>query len=122
MATAFNRRFEYIRIGQPYNTVDGDIVPGEVSVSTVRGTIQPLSGKDAETLDIGARNTGSVKVYSSERLGIRQQDGDGLFYVRLAGNLYELVQEMPFQNVFGICHYKYIGSLVPASQYPEALQ
>lgn len=80
-----------------------------------------MSGKEAETYQEASRNTGLVKIYCSERLDFRQQGGEGLGYVRCGGFIYELVQELPYQNGL-IPHYKYVGCLVPVAQIPEALR
>ena len=99
----------------------GNPVPGEKSSRDVRGTVQPLNGKETVPAVALSRNTGTVKVYSSERLDFRSEDGTGLGYVRCGGAFYELVDELP--NVNGLIdHWKYIACLVPQSQIPEVLK
>lgn len=94
---------------------------GAPSVRQVRGTVQPFNGKETVPAVAAARNTGTVKVYSSERLDFRSEDGTGLGYVRCGGFLYELVDELP--NLNGLIeHYKYVGCLVPPSQIPDSLK
>lgn len=123
MATVFNRAFEFIRLPQPTHDSRGNaVVIGEKSVRTVRGTVQPLNGKETIPAAAASRNTGTVKIYSTERLDFRAEDGTGLGYVRCGGFLYELVDELPYQNLPRITHWKYIGCLVPPSQVPEQLQ
>jgi hypothetical protein len=96
-------------------------VIGSPAVREVRGTVQPFNGKETVPAVAASRNTGTVKVYSSERLDFRSEDGNGLGYVRCGGFLYELVDELPNLNGL-IDHYKYVGCLVPPSQIPDPLK
>lgn len=121
MATLFNRRFSFLSMPRPTIDSYGNAVYGEVSVRSVRGTVQPLNGKETVPAVALSRNTGTVKVYSSERLDFRSEDGTGLGYVRCGDYLYELVDELPNQNDL-INHWKYIACLVPPSQIPENLK
>lgn len=116
MATVFNRTFEFVRYPQPTFDKRGNAVYGEKSSRMVRGTIQPLNGKETVPAVALSRNTGTVKVYSSERLDFRAEDGTGIGYVKLGGFTYELVDELPYQNMGNISHWKYIACLVPPSQ------
>lgn len=121
VATLFNRAFEFLRIGKSGFDSYGRAVAGEVSTRSVRGTVQPLNGKETVPAVAASRNTGTVKVYSTERLDFRSEDGTALGYVRCGGFLYELVDELPNLNGL-IDHWKYIACLVPQSQVPEALK
>lgn len=121
MATLFNRAFEYLRLDRPTTDLRGNVVPGNLTTKEVRGTVQPLNGKETVPAVALSRNTGTVKVYSSERLDFRSEDGVGLGYVRCGGHLYELVDELPNLNGL-IDHWKYIACLVPQSQVPAQLK
>ena len=122
MATVFNRSFDYARLPQPtYDSRGNAVVNGGQVIHSVRGTVQPLNGKETVPAVAASRNTGTVKVYSTERLDFRAEDGTGLGFVRLGGYLYELVDEMPYQNLGPIKHWKYIGCLVPPAQVNEIL-
>lgn len=101
---------------------EGDCFLDVVQQRTVHGTIQPLNGQETVTYLAGSRDTGSVKIYSSEKLSFRSEDGERTGFVKSEGSVFELVQQMSFQNVGAISHYKYIASLVPPSQIPEALK
>lgn len=123
MATVFNRHFEFVRLPQPsYDSRGNGIFVGEKESRMVRGTVQSLNGTETVPAVAASRNTGTVKIYSSERLDFRAEDGTGIGYVRCGGRLYELVDELPYQNLAKIKHWKYIGCLVPPSQIPELLQ
>lgn len=118
--TLFNRTFEFTRIQRAPFDPRGNAVLGEVSRRDVRGTVQPLNGKETVPAVALSRNTGTVKVYSSERLDFRSEDGLALGYVKCGGVLYELVDELP--NVNGVIdHWKYIACMVPQSQVPHEL-
>jgi hypothetical protein len=112
----FNRSFEFVRLPKPtYDNRGNPVFDGWKEARMVRGTVQPLNGKETVPAIALSRNTGTVKVYSSERLDFRSEDGTGLGFVRCAGHIYELVDELPNQNGL-INHWKYIGCLVPPSQ------
>ena len=121
VATVFNRSFEFIRIGQTTHDDEGSPIPGTPETRTVRGTVQPISGKDTVPDSAASRNTGSVKVYSSERLDFRSVDGNGRGFVKCGDMLYELMDELPFQNMGSISHWKYIACLVPPHMEPAEL-
>ena len=122
VATVFNRSFEFVRLPKPsYDKRGNAVFDGEKSSRVVRGTIQPLNGKETIPAVALSRNTGTVKVYSTERLDFRAEDGTGLGYVRCGGFLYELVDELPYLNLPKISHWKYIACLVPPSQIPAEL-
>lgn len=119
MATLFNRSFEYVRIPKPtFDSRGNAVVAGNSETRMVRGTVQPLNGKETVPAIALSRNTGTVKVYSSERLDFRSEDGEGIGYVMCGGYVYELVDELPEQNGL-IDHWKYIACLVPPSQLDE---
>lgn len=123
MATVFARTFRYCELVKPHFDVEGNGVPGSKSERTVKGTIQPVSGEEAIAYSEGARNTGIVKVYSSEMLAARTQDGaEAIGYIQQGGYWYEIVDELVFGNLPKITHWKYIASKVPPAQIPEALR
>ena len=78
---------------------DGEKTGGVASVRTVRGTIQSLTSSEALMLDSGARNTGSLKVYSSSRLNYRQRGKIGArSFVSHQGAVYEIIDCFHFDN------------------------
>lgn len=121
MATVFNRSFEFIRIPKTVHDDEGRPVPGVVTRRTVMGTVQPINGKDTVPDSVASRNSGSVKVYSSERLDFRDMDGEGRGFVKCGDYLYELMDELPYQNMGDISHWKYIACLVPPHMEPAEL-
>ena len=121
MATLFNRSFEFIALPKAQRDVYGKVIPAQATTRTVRGTVQPLNGKETVPAVAASRNTGTVKVYSTERLEFRSEDGNGQGFVRCGSSLYELVDELP--NLNGLIeHWKYIACLVPPSQVPATLR
>lgn len=121
MATLFNRYFEFIALPKAQRDVYGKVIPAQATTRTVRGTVQPLNGKETVPAVAASRNTGTVKVYSTERLEFRSEDGNGQGFVSCGGYLYELVDELPNMNGL-IDHWKYIACLVPPSQVPATLR
>lgn len=73
LSTLFNRYFTVCDFTGEGFGPDGEKTDGVASLRTVRGTIQAITSRDALMIDSGARNTGSVKVYSSSRLNYRQR-------------------------------------------------
>lgn len=122
MATLFARKFLYREIAHEGFDASGDSVSGGVSSRFIRGTVQPVSGEEAIAYSEGGRNTGVVKVYSSERLSARTQEGaNKQGYIQQGGFWYEIVDELVFGNLPKITHWKYIASKIPADQIPEGL-
>lgn len=123
MPTLFARTFQYHEMSKPVFDSHGNAVPGEMSVRTVRGTIQPVTGQELVPYMEGGRNTGVVKIYSSERLAAKSQDGKGAIgYVEQGGTWYEIVDELVFGNLPKITHWKYVACKIPAAQVPEGLR
>lgn len=120
MGTLFNRHFDfYLEDGAGYSQ-DGSYSAGTFSASSVRGTVQPVTGDDVVPDAVASRNTGTVKVYSDERLRFRTKGDDARGYVKHGGRVYELVAEMP-NTCAVITHYKYFACLVPSDQVPGGI-
>ena len=101
----------------------GNMVEGTFTTRTVRGTIQPVTGEEAIAYQEGGRNKGVVKIYASERLAARTQEGtEAIGYVNQGGFWYEITDELVFGNLPKITHWKYIACKVPAAQVPKGLQ
>ena len=66
MATLFNRAFEFLRIGKSGFDSYGRAVAGEVSTRSVRGTVQPLNGKETVPAVAASRNTGRQRKSNSK--------------------------------------------------------
>ena len=124
MATVFNRSFDFIVLHYGASKYDrnGDPVSATMTSRVVRGTIQPVSGKDTVPDSIASRNTGAVKIYSTERLDFRMVDGENRGFIRCGDFVYELMDELPFQNLSPIKHWKYMASLVPPQEMPAELE
>lgn len=122
MSTLFNRYFTVCDFTGEGFGADGEKTGGVASVRTVRGTIQSITSRDALMLDSGARNTGSIKVYSSSRLNYRQRGKIGArSFVLHLGSVYEIIDCFHFDNKL-ISHEKYQASLVPTAQIPAAVK
>lgn len=123
MATVFNLSFEFIRLvyGTSRYDSNGDLVMATVETMEIRGSVQPVTGKDTVPDKIASRNSGAVKVYASERLDFRSVDGECRGFVRCGDFVYELMDELPYQNLGPIKHWKYMASLVPPQEMPPEL-
>lgn len=123
--TLFNSRFQVYEIARANSGYDasGDPIAGAVTSRYVRGTIQPLNARELSAMaEGGDRQTGTVKIYSAEKLPIRSQDSEARAYVKsAAGVWYELTGESANQNGI-ISHYKYTAAEVPLAQVPEVLK
>jgi hypothetical protein len=79
------------------------------TAGTFVGTIQPLTGKETELLNVGREDLGKVKVYSSTQLNVSTEEtensGDIVVY---SGKKWEIIQALDYQNNL-IPHYKYIA-------------
>lgn len=123
MSTLFNSKLTFYAAPKPAYGTDGLPLAVEAAARTVRGTIQPVTGEEALAISHGTRNTGVVKVYASERLAARSQQGESTgWVVGASGRVYELTEELPFRNLGTIGHWKYVGSEVPAAQIPDFLR
>lgn len=117
----FARYFTYYELALDGYDENGDPVTGSVTSRVICGTIQPLSAKEIEAIAEGDRQNGSVKVYSSDRLAVRHQNGDAQGFVKdNNGVIYELVSEASNLNQL-ISHYKYVAMLVPVAQLPAGV-
>lgn len=120
MATLFSRSFEAVTETASAFNASGEYVRGGFSARKVRGTVQPVTGQETVPSVVLSRNTGTVKIYSSERLEFRREGGDRC-YVRHGSDIYEVVDEAIYQNAL-IPHYRYYACMVPPSQVPEGLK
>lgn len=118
--TPLNSTFTYIATTQPKILDNGDVDISVALVSSIRGSIQPISGNETIPAVAASRNTGTIKIYASERLTFRMDGGNGTCYVWWQGALYELVDEMAYVNV--LKHFKYIACLVPIAQIPKCVK
>lgn len=93
-----------------YYDDSGKYVKGTLQAFSFAGTIQPVTGKEFENLDIGEKEKGVVKVYSTTQLPIANSGDESTegALVILGNKYYRLVQELTWDSGI-ISHYKYIG-------------
>ena len=110
MATLFPKVISFQRSTGDY--VAGVWEDSGTTTLTFTGSVQPVSGKDLETVPTGRRDKGIMKIYSSEALQCAVQgsnfSGDIVIW---AGKRWEVFQELPYQNSL-IPHYKYHASYI----------
>lgn len=77
--------------------------------STFEGSAQPMSGKEIESLGIGRKDTGKIKIYSSSVLNVSKEGGTNSGdYIVYGGKVWEVIHELVYNNGL-IPHYKYIA-------------
>lgn len=87
----------------------GDWIPGDTGEFFFRGSVQPTSGKEIDSLPVGRADTGKVKIYSDSVLPVSKQGGkEAGAIVFWKNQKWEVIYELTFQNNL-IPHYKYIG-------------
>lgn len=119
MPTLLNKTFVFASATTEGHTDDeGKWVEGHIEVFTSKGTIQPLSGKDLLAYDTSSRNTGMVKIYSTERLVVRERGGKTGSWVKFGGSVYEVIEEMLYKNLQPLKHFKYVACLVTENDIP----
>jgi hypothetical protein len=114
VSTLFPRTIYYYRI-------EGAFVRGEWKTntpvpSTFKGSVQNITSKDTKSTEDARQDIGRVRIYSSTKLNVGEQDtpysGDVVLW---EGRHYEIVEELPFTNGI-IPHYKYIAAIRPEFQ------
>jgi len=106
MSTLFPKTITYTAV--TFTRVNGKVskvnTPG-----TFTGSVQPLSGKELDVVDVGRADLGKVKIYSNTVLKVAIEGsntpGD---VVQWQGRKWEVIAAMEYQNDL-INHYKYIG-------------
>ena len=94
---------------QPFTLVKGVATLGTPVVSTFQGSVQPMSGKEINSLPVGREDTGKVKIYSDTILPVSVKDGDDSGAIVIwQSQKWEVIFELKYQNNL-INHYKYIG-------------
>lgn len=94
--------------------VNGRHVPGDDGTNTlfIKGTVQPISAKDMETLPENRRDSGNIKIYTSTKMLTSKQGQNGKADRLVFDNdLYEVIQTQPWKNSI-IPHYKVIASRI----------
>jgi hypothetical protein len=107
MATLFPKTIQYLRKTGAY--VLGVWTPAPDTPATFVGSVQTVSGKDLETLPVGRRDKGQVKVYSNSPLKVSKEGtADSGDIVIWRNQYWELWQELDYHNSL-IEHFKYMG-------------
>ena len=92
------------------------MVKGEVKTSAYQaipfvGDIQPLSNRDAASLNVGRADLGKIRIFSDIQLQEEQtagaSNGDR---VSFQGKVFEVIQESAHQNSL-LDHYTYVAEL-----------
>ena len=109
MSTLFPKRYETIIHGVGAYDVNGDFIPGANSDSFFLGSMQPLSGKEIESLNIGRADVGKMKVYSDRVLKVSVDGGDEAGeIIKFNDERWEVIDQLHYDSGI-IPHYKYIA-------------
>ncbi len=107
MSTLFQKSISYIPVTGSY--VDGVWTKVEGATTIFQGSVQPLSGKDLDSLEISREDKGLVKVYSSSKLNVSQAEtnksGDIIIW---DSRKWEIITELTYSNNL-IEHWKYLA-------------
>jgi hypothetical protein len=92
---------------------------GPSTENTILADIQPITGEELKSLNVGRENVGKIKIYTNNKLNIGQEgtsisdnvvkwiNGDKITW---NNEIYELIaEEIRDNNILN--HYKYIGEL-----------
>lgn len=112
MSTLFPKSITYETHGQG-KRINGIYEPGTTTTSQFLGSVQPMSGKEIESLSVGRQDTGKIKIYSDRQLPVSDQGSTDLepgAIISWQNQNWEVIQELNYQNGI-IPHYKYIGEL-----------
>ena len=93
--------------------VNGIFVNGASSTSYFTADIQPITGYELETLEIGQKDLGKIKIYTNDNLNVtgdgNSQKGDIITW-NGDGQNYEVIAELNYDNNI-INHRKYIAEI-----------
>ena len=91
--------------------VKGQFIPGAQFSRNTIADIQPITGKELESLNIGRQELGKIKIYTDDIYTISKegtkQNSDIIVWQE---NNYEIIQKLPYDNNL-INHNKYIAEI-----------
>lgn len=91
--------------------VNGIWTVGTNTVSTFLGSCQPITGKELETLAIGRKDLGKIKIYTDSDLPVSIEGGtDSGAIVTYNGQTWEVISKMTYISGL-IEHKKYVAEL-----------
>lgn len=107
----FDKTINYLQVTIADADDDGRYEPTEIP-ATFLGNVQPVTGKEAESLNIGKENEGLVKIYTGTRLNVSSEktnkSGDIVIW---EGQQWKIVDEKVYQNGL-LSHYRYIAEFL----------
>lgn len=106
--TLFPKTINYLKVTIADSNNDGRFEKTETP-ATFQGSVQPMSGKETESLNIGQQDEGVFKIYSGTKLNVSIEETDKSGDIILwQGRRWKIVDEQEYQNSL-INHYKYIA-------------
>lgn len=101
--------YEVLEEGQYKN---GVWVDGASVISTFSGSVQPMSSREIESLNVGRRDVGKVKAFTNTDLPVSREGGTQRgALIHFGTNKYEVIEKNIYESGL-INHYKYIAELV----------
>lgn len=105
--TLLGRTINYKQL--KFKKVRGRVIPLDPIDSTFNGTVQPATGKDLESFEIGPEDKGFVKIYSDTQLNVSIQGSDNSGDIVIWQNKeWKVIKELEYQNNL-LSHYKYMA-------------
>jgi len=91
--------------------IKGKFIPGAQFSRNTIADIQPITGKELESLNIGRQELGKIKIYTDDIYTISKEgttkNSDIIVW---KGNDYEIIQKLPYDGDL-INHNKYIAEI-----------
>jgi len=109
----FRKSYPILRDSGNGSYVRGVWTPTGQNTATTIVSIQPISGMELESLNIGQRSLGKVKAYTNEEYKIAVYDSNNTIKVNgdvliFRNEKYEVIQKLPNQSNI-INHFKYVA-------------
>ena len=122
MSTVFDFKFRYAEATPGHYDSEGNYVEGAVSSREVQGSLQSMTSKQVLAYTNGARTTGSIEIYSSERLNGRNRGGSDGGFVMFEDEIYRIENEQSYRHIDGIEHYRYTASIAADGDVSNAIR
>lgn len=109
MGTLFPKKYETISHGTGDYDINGNWVPGSDIDSFFMGSMQPMTGKEIESLTVGRADIGKMKIYSDRILKVSRDGGDEAGeIIKFNNQRWEVIDELNYDSDL-IPHFKYIA-------------
>lgn len=109
------KNYTVLRYANPTN-IKGEMIKGTETSIIISANIQPLTAEELNSLEIGRRELGKIKIYSDFDLKVSETKEDGTLIdsdkiIWDNGKKYEIIMKMDYNEQSLIPHKKYIAEL-----------